>query len=81
LGKAATKRKPLTSKKVGKGYYKGMGGTKEGWHTSLGRYVIDPARQLNIVAPESDPNFKLKPYIAQAVSKRNPAKLYGETLP
>jgi|TARA_B110000305_G_C19296465_1_gene566883 large subunit ribosomal protein L41 len=77
LGKAATRRQPLTSKKVGKGYYKGMGGTKEGWHTSKGRYVIDPKRQLEIVVPDLT-GFRLKPYIAASVSRVDPVKLYGD---
>ena len=76
LGKQATKRKPLTSKKVAKGYFKGLGGTKEGWHTSKGRYVIDPARQVDIVSPDLT-NFKLKPYIASSVSRLNPKTLFN----
>jgi len=77
LGKQATRRVPLSSKKVGKGYYKGMGGTKEGWHTSKGRYVIDPAKQLDIVAPDLT-GFKLKPYISAQTSRLNPKTLFAK---
>ena len=42
MGKAAAKRQPLTTKRAGKGYYKGKGGTKEGRLTSKGKFIVDP---------------------------------------
>jgi hypothetical protein len=58
LSKSATKRLPLTTKKAGKGYYKGKGGTKEGRLTSKGRFIVDPAKRLELIVPELE-GFKV----------------------
>mmetsp|Transcript_4065 Transcript_4065/g.7819 ORF Transcript_4065/g.7819 Transcript_4065/m.7819 type:complete len:130 (-) Transcript_4065:162-551(-) len=52
LSNSATKRLPLTTKKAGKGFYKGKGGTKEGRHTSKGRYIIDPKKRVELIVPD-----------------------------
>jgi hypothetical protein len=52
LSKSATKRLPLTTKRAGKGYYKGKGGTKEGRLTSKGRFKVDPMKRLELVVPD-----------------------------
>ena len=52
LSKAATKRLPLTTKRAGKGYYKGKGGTKEGRLTSKGKFILDPMKRLQLMVPE-----------------------------
>jgi hypothetical protein len=52
LSKAATKRKPLTTKQAGKGYYKGKGGTKEGRLNSKGKFIVDPKKRLELVVPD-----------------------------
>jgi hypothetical protein len=52
LSKSATKRLPLTTKRAGKGYYKGKGGTKEGRLTSKGRFKVDPKKRLELVVPD-----------------------------
>jgi hypothetical protein len=52
LSKSATKRLPLTTKRAGKGYYKGKGGTKEGRLTSKGRFKVDPEKRLELVVPD-----------------------------
>ena len=71
LTKSATKRLPLTNKKAKKGYYKGNGATKEGRITSKGKFIADPMKKLQLVVPDLE-GFKLKPYIASAVSKVPP---------
>lgn len=53
LSKAATKRRPLTAKRAGKGFYKGKGCTKEGSFTGkAGRFVLDRSRMLELVVPD-----------------------------
>ena len=58
LSKSATKRLPLTTKKAGKGYYKGKGGTKEGRITSKARFIVDPRKRLELVVPDLE-GFKV----------------------
>jgi len=72
VSKSARKRQPLTTKRAGKGYYKGKGATKEGRINSKGRFVTDPKRQLELVVPENLDGFHLKPYIARTASKIAP---------
>mmetsp|Transcript_4064 Transcript_4064/g.7817 ORF Transcript_4064/g.7817 Transcript_4064/m.7817 type:complete len:99 (-) Transcript_4064:47-343(-) len=79
LSNSATKRLPLTTKKAGKGFYKGKGGTKEGRHTSKGRYIIDPKKRVELIVPDLA-GFKLKPYIAASASKR-PLEEIGDFVP
>ena len=53
LSKAATKRRPLNTKRAGKGYYKGKGSTKEGTFTGrAGRFVMNPSMMLELVVPD-----------------------------
>jgi hypothetical protein len=53
LSKAATKRKPLTTKRAGKGYYKGNRCTKEGTFSGrAGKFVADKSRMLELVIPD-----------------------------
>ncbi|CAM9743243.1 unnamed protein product [Choristocarpus tenellus] len=52
ISKAARKRIPMTSKMGNKNYYKGKGARKEGWLNSRGRFIVDPSRRLEIVAPD-----------------------------
>jgi large subunit ribosomal protein L41 len=58
MTKAATKRQPLSPKRVGKGYYKGKGGTKEGRLTSKGRFIVDPLKRLQLIVPDLE-GFKV----------------------
>jgi hypothetical protein len=46
ISKSRTKRLPLTTKRVGKGYNKGLGARKEGVVNSKGRCSIPPALRL-----------------------------------
>ena len=52
LSKAAAKRLPMTTKRAGKGYYKGKGGTKEGRLTSKGRFIADSKKRLELIVPD-----------------------------
>mmetsp|Transcript_2133 Transcript_2133/g.3895 ORF Transcript_2133/g.3895 Transcript_2133/m.3895 type:complete len:151 (-) Transcript_2133:318-770(-) len=79
LTKAATKRLPLTNKKVKKGYYKSNGATVEGRITSKGKFIADPMKKLQLVVPDLE-GFKLKPYIASAVSKLPPEQRTDEMM-
>ena len=58
LSKAAAKRLPLNTKRAGKGYYKGKGGTKEGRLTSKGRFIVDPNKRLELIVPDLE-GFKV----------------------
>ena len=52
LSKAAAKRLPLSTKRAGKGYYKGKGGTKEGRLTSKAKFIVDPKKRLELIVPD-----------------------------
>ena len=41
ISKARTKRLPLTTKRAGKGYYKGNRSRKEGYLNSKGAFIVD----------------------------------------
>lgn len=71
LSKSATKRLPLTTKRAGKGYYKGKGCTSEGRLTSKGKFIADPMKKLQLIVPDLT-GFTLKPYIARTVAKSPP---------
>jgi len=71
LGKAATKRLPLTSKRARKGFYKGNRSTKEGRLNSKGQFIVDKSKRLELIVPDLE-GFKLKPYIASTVPKFAP---------
>ena len=60
LPKSAAKRLPLTTKRAGKGYYKGKGGTKQGTHTGrAGAYVLDKNLMVELVVPDLE-GFKVR---------------------
>jgi len=71
LSKSAAKRLPLNPKRVGKGYYKGKGGTSEGRLTSKGKFITNPLKKLQLMVPNLT-GFPLKPYIAMSVPKKPP---------
>ena len=52
MSKAAKKRLTLSTKRVGKGFYKGNGATKEGRHTRKGKFIVEPHRQVELVVPD-----------------------------
>lgn len=61
----------MTTKRAGKGFYKGKGATKEGRLNSKGKFLTDPLRQLKLVVPDLE-GFALKPYVARSASKVPP---------
>ena len=71
LSRSAAKRLPLNPKRVGKGYYKGKGGTSEGRLTSKGKFIANPLKKLQLMVPDLT-GFPLKPYIAMSVPKKPP---------
>eukprot|EP00934_Nitzschia_sp_Nitz4_P002699 Nitzschia sp. Nitz4//scaffold341_size29662//21574//22003//NITZ4_008041-RA/size29662-augustus-gene-0.10-mRNA-1//-1//CDS//3329548555//2689//frame0 len=81
LSKSAAKRVPLNTKRAGKGYYKGKGGTKEGKLNSKGRFIVDPKKRLELIVPDLE-GCQLKPYIASTASKFAPEirRRPGQTL-
>lgn len=62
ISKSARKRQPLSTKRAGKGYYKGNGSTKEGKVNSKGRFISDPKLKLQLVVPDLG-NFKVSLFI------------------
>ena len=52
ISKSRTKRLPLTTKRAGKGYYKGNRSRKEGFITSKGRFIIQKERLTELVVPD-----------------------------
>jgi len=68
ISNARTKRLPLTTKRVGKGYYKGKGARKEGFITSKGHFVREPEKCTELVVPDLT-NFKLKPYVGSGAKR------------
>mmetsp|Transcript_24988 Transcript_24988/g.25202 ORF Transcript_24988/g.25202 Transcript_24988/m.25202 type:complete len:102 (+) Transcript_24988:41-346(+) len=68
ISKSRTKRLPLTTKRVGKGFKKGYGGQKAGFVSSKGRFVSVKEMHTELVVPDLT-GFKLKPYIAPGVKR------------
>ena len=66
LSNSATKRLPLSTKRAGKGYYKGKGGTKEGHVTSKGKFIHDPAKRLRLVVPDLE-GFKVRTSVLESL--------------
>ena len=52
ISKSMKKRIPLTTKRAGKGFYKGNGATKEGRLTSKGRFIPNRLKMLELVVPD-----------------------------
>lgn len=69
ISKARTKRLPLTTKRAGKGFYKGNGARKEGTLNSRGQFFRVKDMCTELVMPDLT-NFKLKAYVG-AGAKRN----------
>jgi large subunit ribosomal protein L41 len=71
ISRARTKRLALTTKRAGKGFYKGKGATKEGHINSKAQFKPDDRLRLQLVVPDLE-GFKLKPYIARTASRFAP---------
>lgn len=67
--KSRTKRLPLNTKRVGKGYKKGYGARREGMITRKGKFIQNKDMLTELVVPDLK-DFKLKPYVG-AGAKRN----------
>ena len=59
ISKSAKKRLVLTTKRAHKGFYKGNRGTKEGSITSKAKFIVDPLKRMQIVAPDLE-GFKVR---------------------
>ncbi len=70
LSKSAAKRLPLSTKRAGKGYYKGKGGTKEGRLTSKAKFIVDPKKRLELIVPDLS-DFK----VSAVLFRKSPSKL------
>ena len=68
LPRARAKRLPLTPKRAGKGHAKGGGARPTGRRTRAGRFVVDAARVVRLVAPAPG-GRALGPYVARAVPR------------
>ena len=66
------KNLPLTTKRARKGFYKGKGCTTEGRLNSLGRFIVNPLKRLQLVVPSGLSDCRLKPYIASTASRFPP---------
>mmetsp|Transcript_109784 Transcript_109784/g.236204 ORF Transcript_109784/g.236204 Transcript_109784/m.236204 type:complete len:105 (+) Transcript_109784:46-360(+) len=69
ISKSRAKHLPLTTKRAGKGYYKGNRCRSEGRITSKARFVVDPNKRTELMVPDLT-GFKLRAYVAPGV-KRN----------
>lgn len=69
ISKSRTKRLPLTTKRVGKGFYKGNGARKEGTISSRARFTYVPEMMTELVIPADFKNFKLKPYVGPGAKR------------
>ena len=54
------RRLSITTKQVGKGFYKGTGSGAMGWHTKHGGYKIDPKKVRTYVVPERLKDCKVR---------------------
>ena len=71
----ALRRLKLTTKQVGKGYYKGTGGGSMGRHTKHGAYIIDYEKVRTYVSPSKEElkDFKVG---CEITSTRHDPELY-----
>ena len=68
ISKARTKRLPLTTKRVGKGFYKGKGARTEGRLTSKAKFIPIAEMRTELVMPDLK-GFLLKPYVGAGAKK------------
>ena len=66
--KARKKRLPLTTKRAGKGFYKGNGARKEGTINSKARFTYDPEMVTELVVPDLE-GFMLKAYVGPGAKR------------
>jgi len=68
ISKSRTKRLPLTTKRAGKGFYKGNGARKEGTISSKARFTYVPEMITELVVPDLT-GFTLKPYVGPGAKR------------
>ena len=68
ISNARTKRLPLTTKRAGKGFYKGKGARTEGFNTSKGGFVRQRERCTELVMPDLT-NCKLRAYVGSGAKR------------
>ncbi len=68
LSKSRTKRLPLTTKRAGKGFYKGKGARTEGIINSKARFTYVEEMKTELVMPDLN-GFKLKPYVGPGAKR------------
>jgi hypothetical protein len=68
ISKSRTKRLPLTTKRAGKGFYKGNGARKEGKISSVARFSYVEGMPTELVVPDLT-GFKLKAYVGPGAKK------------
>jgi large subunit ribosomal protein L41 len=76
VSKSMKKNLPLTTKRAGKGFYKGKGCTSEGHINSKARFITNPLKRLELVVPDLS-GFRLKPYIASSASRFPPEERHN----
>jgi hypothetical protein len=69
VSKAKKKRMPLSPKRVGKGFYKGVGARSEGKLNSKAQFIVDPAKRLALEDIDLA-DFPLKAYVAVTTKKQ-----------
>ena len=68
ISNARKKRLPLTTKRAGKGYYKGNGARKEGVINSKARFIQDKEMLTTLVVPDLT-GFNLKAYVGPGAKR------------
>ena len=77
VSRSMKKNLPLTTKRARKGFYKGKGCTTEGRLNSLGRFIVNPLKRLQLVVPSGLSDCRLKPYIASTASRFPPEERHN----
>ncbi len=77
VSRSMKKNLPLTTKRAKKGFYKGKGCTTEGRLNSLGRFIVNPLKRLQLVVPSGLFDCRLKPYIASTASRFPPEERHN----
>ncbi|CAH0052806.1 unnamed protein product [Clonostachys solani] len=60
----------LTTKDVGRGFYKGNRTGSMGRHTKYGGYVIEWSKVRTYVVPKDLPQFELKPFVSRQIKQK-----------
>ncbi|RJE25133.1 50S ribosomal protein YmL27 [Aspergillus sclerotialis] len=71
----------LTTKQVGRGYYKGNRTGSMGFFAKPGSYVIDWKKVRTYVAPENLDNFPLTPFVTKAMPPTKSLYYNGRSRP